>query len=96
GGLTLRHIESYNLVSATGSTLAAAARLGMSQSSVSRMLAQLETYLGIRLFERDKNRLVPTREGLHLGPRIRAIADQLEAVRHSAAELRTGNSQDVL
>lgn len=95
-GLTLRHIESYNLVSLTGSTLAAASRLGMSQSSVSRMLAQLEAYFDVALFERDKNRLVPTREGLQLGPRIRAIFDQMEAVRRAAEELKKGNSRDVL
>ncbi len=48
--------------------------------NTSRLLHQLEIYLGVRLFDRDKNRLSMTREGLKLGPEIRPLrtSSQLE------------------
>jgi len=92
----LRHIEVYDAIAATGSTLAAATNLGISQSNASRLLQQLENYLGVRLFKRSKNRLSPTREGLQLGPEIRAISDRLRALKIAAIELENGRSRDLL
>lgn len=94
--ISLKHIEAYDAIAATGSTVAAAQQLGISQSNASRILQQLEDYLGVRLFERDKNRLSPTREGLHLGPEIRAISDRLRALKTAAIELEHGRSRDML
>src|SRR5256885_11015014 len=42
--------------------ICAAERLGLSQPGISRLLAQLEQDLGLRLFIREKGRLVPTQE----------------------------------
>ncbi|CDN57468.1 Transcriptional activator protein LysR (plasmid) [Neorhizobium galegae bv. officinalis bv. officinalis str. HAMBI 1141] len=95
-GISLKHIEAYDAIAATGSTVAAALELGISQSNASRLLQQLEDYLGVRLFERDKNRLAPTREGLQLGPEIRAIADRLRVLKTAAIELENGRSRDML
>lgn len=50
----------------------------------------------MRLFDRDKNRLSPTREGLQLGPEIRAISDRLQALKTAAIELENGRSRDLL
>lgn len=94
--ISLKHIEAYDAIAATGSTLAAAAEIGISQSNASRLLQQLEDYLGVRLFDRDKNRLSPTREGLQLGPEIRAISDRLQALKTAAIELENGRSRDLL
>lgn len=94
--INVKHIEAYDAISATGSTIAAAAELGISQSNASRMLHQLENYLGVRLFDREKNRLSPTREGLQLGPEIRSISDRLHALRISARELESGRSGEIL
>ncbi len=94
--ISLKHIEAYDAIAATGSTVAAALELGISQSNASRLLQQLEDYLGVRLFERDKNRLAPTREGLQLGPEIRAIADRLRVLKTAAIELENGRSRDML
>lgn len=93
--ISVKHIENYDAIAATGSTSAAAVALGLSQSNVSRMLQQLEDYLGVQLFYRDKNRLSPTREGTHLGPEIRAIADRLQALRGAARELESGTSEQI-
>ncbi len=58
GVISLKHIEAYDAIAATGSTIAAAVELGISQSNASRLLQQLEDYLGVRLFDRDKKSLV--------------------------------------
>lgn len=94
--ISQKHIEAYDAIAATGSTIAAAAEIGISQSNASRLLQQLEDYLGVRLFDRDKNRLSPTREGLQLGPEIRAISDRLRALKTAAIELENGRSRDML
>jgi DNA-binding transcriptional LysR family regulator len=93
--ISVKHIDVYDAIAATGSTIAAASELGISQSNASRLLQQLEDYLRVRLFERDKNRLSPTREGLQLGPDIRAISDRLRALRVSAIEMDSGRSQEI-
>lgn len=93
--ISVKHIHAYDAIAATGSTIAAAADLGISQSNVSRLLNQLELYLGVRLFERDKNRLSVTREGLVLGPEIRAISDRLTALKVTAQELEHGRSLEI-
>jgi DNA-binding transcriptional LysR family regulator len=93
--ISIRHIHAYDAIAATGSTIAAANELGVSQSNVSRLLQQLELYLGVRLFERDKNRLSPTREGLQIGSQIRAISDRLTSLKVMAQELEHGRSQEI-
>lgn len=93
--ISIRHIHAYDAIAATGSTIAAAGELGVSQSNVSRLLQQLELYLGVRLFERDKNRLSPTREGVQIGPEIRAISDRLTSLKAMAQELENGRSQEI-
>ncbi len=50
----------------TGTTLAAAHRLGIAQSTVSRALSDLEARVGSTLFVRDGNRILPTAEALKL------------------------------
>lgn len=94
--ISLKHIEAYDAIAATGSTIAAAAELGISQSNASRLLQQLEDYLGVRLFDREKNRLQPTREGLQLGPEIRVISDRLRALKTAAMELESGRSREIM
>jgi DNA-binding transcriptional LysR family regulator len=94
--INVKHIEAYEAISATGSTISAATKLGISQSNASRLLHQLEKYLGVRLFDRDKNRLSPTREGLQLGPEIRSISDRLHTLKMSARELESGRSGEIL
>ncbi|MBB4010120.1 LysR family transcriptional regulator [Allorhizobium taibaishanense] len=93
--ISIKHIQAFDAIAATGSTIAAAVDLGISQSNTSRLLLQLEVYLGVRLFDRDKNRLAMTREGMQLGPQIRAIADKLTALKITAQELEEGRSTDI-
>jgi DNA-binding transcriptional LysR family regulator len=63
----------------------AAARLGMSQSSLSHTIRELETRLGVRLLTRTTRSVAPTQAGERLlqsiGPRFEEIDAELSAVR---------------
>jgi DNA-binding transcriptional LysR family regulator len=63
----------------------AAARLGMSQSSLSHTIRELETRLGVRLLIRTTRSVAPTQAGerllLSIGPRFEEIDAELSAVR---------------
>ncbi len=57
-----RQLEAFRLVMLKGSMTAAAADIGISQPAVSRLITDLETDAGFRLFERINNKLIPTAE----------------------------------
>ena len=63
----------------------AAARLGMSQSSLSHTIRELEGRLGVRLLTRTTRSVAPTQAGERLlqsiGPRLEEIEAELSAVR---------------
>jgi DNA-binding transcriptional LysR family regulator len=63
----------------------AAAKLGMSQSSLSHTIRELETRLGVRLLTRTTRSVAPTQAGERLlrslGPRFEEIDAELSAVR---------------
>lgn len=67
-----------------GSMAGAARRLRRSPSSVTRALTTLEQRVGARLVERTTRRLSPTKEGLHLADRARALLAEYEAATLSA------------
>ncbi|MCJ8140103.1 LysR family transcriptional regulator [Falsirhodobacter halotolerans] len=57
--MKLKDLEAFRAVMDSGSTQGAAQYLGISQSAVSRRLTQLEEYLDLQLFVRDRARLIP-------------------------------------
>lgn len=61
-----RQIEAFRAVVQLGSMTNAADLLSISQPAVSRLIRDLEAYLGLKLFRREGNRLVPTHEALVL------------------------------
>lgn len=64
--LSLGTLRAFAAIMRTGSATAAGKALGLSQPTVSRMIAQMEKQIGFELFYRDKGRLVPTKDGLAL------------------------------
>jgi len=75
----------------TGSVSGAARLLNLTQPAVSRTLQHAELQLGFPLFQRSRNRLVPTREALLLDAEIAKLFHQLENVNRLAATLRAGS-----
>lgn len=71
----LRH---FLAVAETGSTLAAARRLRVSQTTCARRVAALETRIGLRLFDRKQAGYLLTPDGAALLPTARTAAAAVE------------------
>jgi LysR family hydrogen peroxide-inducible transcriptional activator len=95
---TLRQLQYAAAVADTLSFHRAAARCRVSQPSLSAQLAQLEGALGVKLFERDRRRVLPTAAGARVLERARRLLisadDLLEEARRVgdplAGRLRIG------
>ena len=79
--MNFKQLEIFKTIMDTGSTIAAAAQLGLSQSAISRQLASLEEEIGRELFLRDKGRLIPR-------PEAHLLVDEVDDVAESVARLR--------
>lgn len=66
--LSLRQLEAFVQVAASGSFRRAAAQLGQAQPVLSRLIGQAEQTLGARLFDRDTRRVEITPAGRELLP----------------------------
>jgi DNA-binding transcriptional LysR family regulator len=94
-------LHTFVEVHRAGSITAAAARLGMSQPSVSERIARLESELGIALFTRSVRGVTPTPAGDALAVRVAAPVDRLRAVWTAPAPgpvetVRVGGASDVV
>ncbi len=69
----------------------AAEELGMTQSAVSKQIAQLEKFLGTRLFERVRRRVVLTEAGAIYASEIRDALNQAEAATLAMLTAKTGD-----
>lgn len=68
----------------------AAEYLNKSQSAVSYLIRQLETQLGVAVFELQGRRAVPTVAGQMLQRRARSLLDEAAAMEQAAAQLGRG------
>ncbi len=73
----------------SGSLLGAAKRLGSSQPTVGRQISELESQLGVALFERTGRGLVPTQSALQLA----VSAQAMEAAALQLARSGTGSQK---
>jgi DNA-binding transcriptional LysR family regulator len=74
--LNLRQIEVFLATAHGGSTRAAADRIARSQSAASTSLAELESALGVKLFDRIGRRLLLNENGRALLPKAQALVEQ--------------------
>jgi LysR family transcriptional regulator, benzoate and cis,cis-muconate-responsive activator of ben and cat genes len=96
----LRQLVSFAEIARTGSFRQAAKTLHIVQPALSRQIKQLETALGISLFDRSPRRLHLTIEGRELADRLPALFSQIdytvESVKGAASggtgHLRVGDS----
>jgi DNA-binding transcriptional LysR family regulator len=89
-GPTLRQLATFVAVSRAGSTRAAAERVARSQSAASAALAELESALGVLLFDRVGRRLVLNEQGRALLPRAINLLEQAGEIRRMFAAADTG------
>ena len=76
---SLKALSCFEQTARFGSASRAAEELYLTQSAVSRQIQGLETWLGCKLFAREKQRLVLTPEGESYLQSIRPALDQLES-----------------
>lgn len=89
--LETRHLRLVQAIADSGSVTRAGDQLHLTQSAVSRQLAELEDRLGLRLFARVKKRLAITPAGEHLLGASRRILDDLVSAER---ELRARRGAD--
>ncbi|WP_168990583.1 LysR family transcriptional regulator [Aureimonas flava] len=78
--LTLRQIEVFHAVMQARSITGASRLLSISQPALSRTLRRIEDVLGIILFTRDRNGLVPTLEALEIYASIDPLMRQVAGI----------------
>src|SRR5262245_59032761 len=91
--LTLRQLQYIVAVAETLSFRRAAERCHVSQPSLSAQVAQLESALGVRVFERDRRRVLLTAPGREIVDRARRLlmaADDLVDAARRATDLLAG------
>lgn len=91
--MDLRQVEGFHAVMETRSVSHAARTLGISQPAVSALIARLEKQLGVRLFMRERRRLIPTSEANLLFVHVSEALEALRRMANSVDEIskaRTG------
>ncbi|MBX9909624.1 MAG: LysR family transcriptional regulator [Beijerinckiaceae bacterium] len=83
-----RQIEVFAAVMKAGTISRAAELLGVAQPGVSRTIAELERAVGFALFDRIRNRIVPTPEGRLFFREIEASFRGMDTLRAMAARIR--------
>lgn len=86
---------SFHTVARLGGISAAASRLGIAKSGVSRHVSQLETHFGVRLLERGARSVKLTPVGARLDQRIRSILAEVDLLNDIAREESVGVSGQV-
>ncbi len=84
----LNDLAAFIAVARERSFTRAAAKLGISQSSLSHLIRDMESRLGIRLLTRTTRSVSPTEAGERLlntaGPRLDEVERELSSLRHDS------------
>ena len=89
-GVSLDQLRTFIAAADEGSFSAGGRRLRRAQSVVSQTLANLETLLGVKLFDRSSRSPVLTREGVALLAEARAVVSGMDAFKARAKGLSDG------
>jgi DNA-binding transcriptional LysR family regulator len=85
--MNLRQIEAFRTVMRAGSVTAAAVLLRLSQPTISKLIAQLEHTIKLKLFDRTSGRLVPRPEAHSLLRNVDQVFHALDDVGRYAEQL---------
>ncbi|MBN3807285.1 LysR family transcriptional regulator, partial [Paraburkholderia sp. Ac-20336] len=86
--VTIRQFEAFLAIVDLHSIGAAAARLGLTASAVSQLLAELETELGFRLFDRTTRRVALSSAGQDFLASAESVLRHVQAAAQSADDIR--------
>lgn len=87
--MNFEHITLFIAVYKAGSFAAVAKNMNIAPSSVSRTIAQVETRLQTRLFQRTTRTLVPTQAGMHYFEKIVPLMEEMDNIHHSLENIHT-------
>ncbi len=85
--LTFRQIEAFRAAMLTGSITEGAELICLTQPAVSRLIADLESAVNLRLFERRGNRIVATTEGILLYQEVEKSFSGLDRIERAASDI---------
>lgn len=88
--MNLRQLEAFRAVMRSGSVTEAGKLLRLTQPTISKLIAQLERSSGLKLFVRDKGRLVPRPEAEKLLRQADRVFSAVEELGRNAKRLATG------
>lgn len=86
---SLRALRIFTRTMELASLSAVAREIGSTQSSISKILSQLEAQLKVRLLERSTRGPMPTEQGLHFYDQAKSILEQYDAAVSSVQGLTT-------
>jgi DNA-binding transcriptional LysR family regulator len=89
-GVSLDHLRMFIAAADEGSFSAGGRRLRRAQSVISQTLANLETQLGVKLFDRSSRSPVLTSQGLALLAEARAVVSRMDVFKARAKGLSDG------
>ncbi|GAB6986994.1 LysR family transcriptional regulator [Nocardioides pyridinolyticus] len=93
--MELRSLRAFVAVADRGTVSAAAAGLHVAQPALSRTLQQLESELGVPLFDRARGRLSLSAAGRQLLPLARRCLDEAAELRSAAGYIAAGRLRDI-
>ncbi len=86
--ITFRQIDAFRTVVSTGTVTESAQMLGISQPAVSRLISDLESQVGFKLFTRSGRNLKPTLEARLLVEEVRRALSGLERIKEAARAIQ--------
>jgi LysR family glycine cleavage system transcriptional activator len=93
---SLAALAAFEAAARHSSFTRASEELGLTQSAVSRQVAQLEEFLGVRLFERIRRRVLLTAAGSAYASKIRLALDGAEAATFDLLASKSGGVLHIL
>jgi DNA-binding transcriptional LysR family regulator len=94
-GLTIHQLLCFDAVVSEGGFQAAAARLHRTHSTVFTSIKNLESQLGLCLFDRQGYRVMLTDQGRSFHARARILLHELQNLRDHAAQLTMGEESEL-
>ncbi|WP_260921547.1 LysR substrate-binding domain-containing protein [Novosphingobium sp. 9] len=86
--LNLRHLRAVGKIAELGTVNAAAMAVNLSQPAITQALGRLESQLGMPLFERRHDGMIPTQAGEAFAPRIHAALEHVQSPHVTMSRLR--------
>lgn len=93
--MNLRQLRSLTTILDRGSFVAAGKQIGLSQAAISVQMRQLETTLGVDLFDRSSRPVALTAEGVRIARLAGEVLDKIDNIRLEASGAKISGSVSI-